>query len=986
VRALLRRFVVLFVLALALCVGPARASNDPSLAWRSITTPHFRVTYYTGEEEVARHVAALAEEIFARLSPAVGWAPSEITEVVLTDTTDTANGSAGALPYNAVHLFITAQDDLSPLGDVDDWYLELLTHEYTHILHTDHIVGIPALVNRVLGKTLAPNQTQPRWLLEGLAVFEESARTSGGRLRSSQWNMYMRADVLEDNVATLDVFSNIPKRWPQGNIWYLYGSFFLKWIAETYGEDAIRKMIDYYSGTLIPYGVNRAIRRATGRTFEELYPAWVDSMKRSYGAQADAIRARGLREGVRLTTGGQAPQRPRWIPARAWPGHGDEILYYFDDGHDTAGLARLPVVRDAKGNVLSSNEAARTLAIRTNGASQATFEPNGGVIFDSQDVWKNFYFYNDLFELPAGKLSPRGLEGNRVRLTTGWRAIDPDISPDGRRIVFATNHRGTQTLRIADFKNGAIENARALVEGQSFDQAFAPKWSPDNRHVAYSQWSKGGYRDVRVVDTNDGSFVEVTHDRAIDGAPVYSPDGKWLLFQSDRTGVMNIYAWEVATGRLKQVTNVLNGAYQPDVSPDGKSLVYLGYTHAGFDVFAMALDESQWLDAVAYVDTRPTPHPTPPPSAAPSEDYQAWRTLRPRRYSVQITPGNFGQASILTVAGNDIAGLHSLVASVTTEWERPELQADVAYTYARLPFDATIHGYRRIAPGGGFQIGQSYKPRYIEEVAGVETAISYSMPRAFDGQSFGISYSAQRIGANLPFPADKLDPYETPAIPTRGFLTSVNLGWSYSNAERYLWSVGPEKGFSVGANFNLSDPAIASDFSGYSASANIGTYFRMPWLRHHALGLHAAGGTSGGNLGGHGLFYVGGFLDLPVVDTVRNTLIQGGVQLRGYPVVALVGRSYALFNAEYRFPIVNIDRGVSTLPFFLNRISGALFVDYGSAFDNASTAKFKTGVGNELWFDVTLGYIVGMTFRVGHAMGLASGGIDKVYFVAAVPF
>ncbi len=226
---------------------------------------------------------------------------------------------------------------MSPLGDVDDWYLELLTHEYTHILHTDHIVGLPALVNRILGKTLAPNQVQPHWLLEGLAVLEESTYTSGGRLRSSMWNMWMRADVLEDNVATLDVFSNVPRRWPQGNIWYLYGSFFLQWIAETYGDQAIREMIDDYARQIVPYAINRSIRRATGRTFEELYRAWVDSMKRSCRAQADAIRARGLMEGQRVTHTGNSMEHPRWIPENAWRGHAGDLLAYVDDGHTTPG-------------------------------------------------------------------------------------------------------------------------------------------------------------------------------------------------------------------------------------------------------------------------------------------------------------------------------------------------------------------------------------------------------------------------------------------------------------------------------------------------------------------------------------------------------------------------------------------------------------------------------------------------------------------------
>jgi hypothetical protein len=217
-------------------------------------------------------------------------------------------------------------------------------------------------------------------------------------------------------------------------------------------------------------------------------------------------------------------------------------------------------------------------------------------------------------------------------------------------------------------------------------------------------------------------------------------------------------------------------------------------------------------------------------------------------------------------------------------------------------------------------------------------------------------------------------------------LASLHMGWSYSNAQGYLWSVGAERGFSVGASVDVSDTSIGSEFTGYSSNFNFATYLLMPWARHHVLALHAGGGTSGGNLGGHGLFYVGGYVDLPVVDTVRNTLIQGGVVMRGYPVVIESGHSYGLFNAEYRFPIVNVDRGPSTLPIFLNRMSGVLFTDYGSAFDSASTAKFKTGSGGELWFDLTLGYFVGFTFRLGYAHGWASGGIEKTYFVAAIPF
>jgi hypothetical protein len=765
----------------------------------------------------------------------------------------------------------------------------------------------------------------------------------------------------------------------------------MKWIAETYGEQAIRAMIDDYGWQIIPYGINRSIRRATGKTYEELFPAWIDSLRRTFGQQADAIRARGLREGVRLTHTGNNAGRPRWIPSNAWPEHAGEVCGYFDDGHTTPGVWALPLVRSADGRIIGSREDRRELMIRTNSVTGPSFLPDGTAVFDSADVLNNLFAFDDLFELPAHEKSPIGLEGNRVRWTEGWRAVDPSVSPDGRRVAFTTNHRGTTYLMMADIapspqgKGHVLVNVRPLVPSARFDQAFTPRWSPDNRHLAYGSWQRGGFRDVRIVDTTDGSWVEVTHDRAIDGDPVYSPDGRYLYFHSDRTGVSNIYAYELATGKLRQVTNVINGAYQPEPSADGKSLAYLGYTHEGWDLFAMAVDESQWLTPLPYEETRPAPPPDPEPVRVTRGSYNPLTTLAARNYSLQITPGNFGQATVLTATGGDIAGLHSVTASLITEWEHPEVEGSIGYSYGRLPFDFGVSVFRSIAPGGGYQLGSS-TVSWIEEVVGATTALSYSMPRAFDSQSFSLSYSVARVGGELPLPADQLNPYDTPNIPTRGTLGSLHLGWGYSNAQGYLHSVGNERGYSLSATFDIADQALASDFTGYATTFNLATYYLMPWLRHHALALHASGGMSGGNRGGRGLFYIGGFIDLPVVNVIQNYLIQGGIALRGYPVVAEAGAYYALLDAEYRFPIANIDRGPSTLPLFLNRISGAAFVDYGSAFDNAATAAFKTGVGGELWFDMTLGYVLGFTFRAGYARGLASGGIDKTYFVASIPF
>lgn len=983
-----RRFAALFFVLLSLAYArPASAVNDPTLKWYTIETAHFRITYHTGVEVAAQHVANVAESIYSMMVASIGWIPSEPTEILLTDFTESANGSAGALPYNAIHLFVTAPEDMSPLGDVDDWFLELVTHEYTHIVHTDHIRGIPALVNKILGKAVAPNQTQPRWILEGLAVFSESSKTSGGRLRNSQWDMFMRTDVLNDNVATLDQLSSSVRRWPQGNLYYLYGSYFTEWIADTYGEESLRKMADDYGKNIIPWGFNRSIRRATGKTYEEMFDPWVDSMKKHYRAVEASVRAEGVREGTRLTHHGQIARFPRWIPKNAWAGYEGGLLYYRDDGHSRTGFYALPLKHDTHGNIVNAAYAEKHSEemVRVANEAASSFDPDGGLVFGAQEITRLVLQWNDLERCAPGVKSAFGLgDGGRQRLTDGLRAFEPSVSPDGRRVVYTRNNGSTRSIHIADLTSTGIENERPLVTTATFEQAFTPRWSPDGTHVAYSVWKTGGNRDIRYVDVDNNTFEDLTDDRAMDGDPSFSADGRYLYFHSDRTGISNIYAYELKTGALKLVTNVVTGAYMPEPSPDGKTLAYVGYSIDGFDMFAMPIDESKWTDAPPYIADRPST-PKVPKEHYDVKPYSPWRTLIPRHWSLQITDGAYSKEAIVTATQSDLVGIHTVSLTSVTQFEKPDIEGSIAYTYSRLPFDLGVGVSRSLAPRSGYGFG-SNTVTVNQETTAASTSIGFYDPTPYDVRSYTLAYSFGRTGAQIATPTSAIDPYETPNFPSRGVVASMHLGFLYSNAERYLWSVASERGFSVQLGFDLTDPALGSDFAGFAVNGDFITYQLMPWLQHHSVALHAGAGTSGGVFPGRGAFFIGSFDDLPIIDVLRNQLFQGGITLRGYPAVIESGRSYVLGNAEYRFPIWNIDRGPSTLPIFLNRLTGNVFFDYGSAFDEFRSANFKSGTGAELWSDWTLGFVQSFTFRLGYARGLASGGIDKVYFVAAVPY
>src|SRR5207253_8442947 len=86
----------------AVLCAPAAAAFDPRYGWLTMDTPHFEIHFHQGEYAFAAKVARIAEEAHARLSPLLDHQPSERTQIVLTDDTDSANGSATPLFYNLV--------------------------------------------------------------------------------------------------------------------------------------------------------------------------------------------------------------------------------------------------------------------------------------------------------------------------------------------------------------------------------------------------------------------------------------------------------------------------------------------------------------------------------------------------------------------------------------------------------------------------------------------------------------------------------------------------------------------------------------------------------------------------------------------------------------------------------------------------------------------------------------------------------------------
>lgn len=173
-------------------------------------------------------------------------------------------------------------------------------------------------------------------------------------------------------------------------------------------------------------------------------------------------------------------------------------------------------------------------------------------------------------------------DGENVKRLTNF-GFYPSWSPDGKAIVFCTEdfedpmNRGVVsylwTVNITDGER------RKLTDTQD---AIQPNWSPNGARIAFWGYHAGSaQRDLWTISAGGDALVEVTNDTAVDWNPVWSPDGKYLYFASDRGGSMNL--WRVAVNEnTGEVTSETESISTPSVysehltfSRDGSNFAYV---------------------------------------------------------------------------------------------------------------------------------------------------------------------------------------------------------------------------------------------------------------------------------------------------------------------------------------------------------------------------------------------------------------------------
>jgi hypothetical protein len=787
--------------------------------------------------------------------------------------------------------------------------------------------------------------------------------------------MYLRAAWLEGKLFDLGDLSGSPQQWPQGTGWYLYGSHFLTWVAETRGEEVFRRFHDAYGARFFPYSMNSTLAEVQGETFVELYQQWRAHLEGRFLAQTQALRRRGLTPLEQLTRDGFFHEAPRQRPGHA------QVSYYASNGLEQGGIYA---------HDLATGRRERLIKVYGGDTGAHAWDPTGRfVAVHAQQPWRNTYAYNDLLLLDTQT-------GLRRRLTEGLRARDPDFDPQGRALAFVQGRAGATDLALYDLHAGA---SRVLVPGTALGVFDSPRFSPDGRFIAVSWWPDARGRDIYLYDLRHDRLLQLTADAALDLEPSFSPDGRHLLFSSDRSGAYEIYCadlTDLATQAdaaqaalalpIRRLTRTLTGLFTPQVIQDGdRQWLYVSlYNADGYDLARTPFDP----DALVEPDQQRLPRPAvawpPAPTirAEDARDYQPWRFLGPLGISPLTAYSTTGRGSWgLEMFGQDPVGLHlwSAVGEYLPETEDSYVSA--AYSFFNWPVTVSIAGQYTTYERTRSRLIESDFVPFREESWDGQLGLSLPIRDAEASHRLSLAYNLRWTTFAEPPVAARHAPDDlSPRDPFQGNFSSLVLGYDVSDTDRFARSISSEDGYSLGATLRLRDGWTGADVRSMQINWDGSWALPVPWLDNHVLRLSASGGFGRADYRSNQFFGLGGVPPQQTVTALINLLPLGGSFLRGFEPGAFVGQQFHLTSAEYRLPLYDVETGFDTLPFRLGRLALAGFADYGAAFDGPlSEADFHLGVGAELRLSVTLGYALPASFRLGYAHGFGEEGIDDLY-------
>ncbi len=510
----MKRFIlILFFLLLA--------TISISQSYYHFPAEHFDVYYQQSVHDAAVQLIQQGDEIYKTLTDFYGITLKKRLKVYLLDTVDFANAYADIFS-NAIIIY-TNRSSSDYYNNTYKWWVPFVfSHELTHILlanKSDWMKDLLGLFGHPVS-VLFDTAFTPSFLHEGVSIYSESLLFEKGRLNDSRYLSYLKAEIQDNGFRGLSLAGGMtsPDFTPIG-FNYLYGSFFVKYLEETFGEQAVSKMVNEY-GNEYRFNFIRMIEDISGSGFSDFISAWkawlysITSMEKIsenyiYEKVTESIYYSGL------------------------SAVSDSYLYYF---------VQVPGAQTKLYRRNDESISSKTLPIPTNFAVSPS--DNIAIIYANSNGYEQY----DL------SLYIGGFKGSFKRLEEVKRPQSVEWLDD-ETLIYTFLEKGGTGLATYNI----ITEKIAYYLSPNSDFYINNMSSYDGRMIMSITYN--GNADLYELDleTDKLSVVMRTPENEID--PFLYSDG--VLYASDKEGEYNIYFFDELKSSCTKLTDSEFGAYKP---------------------------------------------------------------------------------------------------------------------------------------------------------------------------------------------------------------------------------------------------------------------------------------------------------------------------------------------------------------------------------------------------------------------------------------